>query len=133
MKKNIFITISILLLFCTLSAQTVRKPEDRAKEETDNLISQLSLSSDQGTKVYDAVLDRIKQMDVVIKKYSGSLTQDQSKARGDELKAIRSKFETKLKTIFTPQQYDTWLKEKNNRKDKVVVKDNAVNNNSKPK
>ncbi len=134
MKKTFFITLSILLFFCTLNAQTVRTPEDRAKEETDRLTTQLSLTSDQGVKVYNIVLERIKQIDVVLKKYMGNLTQEQSKARGKELQTIRNTFETKLKTILTPQQYDKWVKEKNNRKDKEVkTNNNAVNNNSKPK
>lgn len=134
MKKNIFFTLSLFVLFCTINAQTVKTPEIRAREETDRLNSQLNLSTDQNAKVYEIVLERIKQIDVVIKKYMGNLTQEQSKARSKELQSIRNTFETKLKSILTPQQFSKWEKEKNNRKSKEAeINNNAVNNNSKPK
>lgn len=119
MKKCMFLILSLMFFVGFSNAQSKKPIEERARLQADNLTKQLSLSSEQNTKLYEIILAKNKQTDKVVEQYMGNLTQEQQTAKNKALKEIREKYDAEFKSILTPQQYEKWNTEKNNRKKTV--------------
>jgi Spy/CpxP family protein refolding chaperone len=80
-------------------------PGARGRMNFDNIATQLNLTDDQKEKAKPVFQDMMQKM--------MALRQDTSVApadRGPKMKEIRDEANTKLKEIFTPEQYDKWMK-----------------------
>jgi len=127
MKKITFMIISLLFI-SSISAQSTLTVEQRAQQQTDQLANFLTLTSPQKPKVYEAVLTKLKQIDLITSNFQGTLTQEQKTAKANKIKAAKDAFDKEMKIILTPQQYEKWVKEGNKIVDKTV-ETNSNNNN----
>lgn len=74
-------------------------PEERAKSMTDKMATDLSLSDDQRSKVYDLTLAHAKKADDI--RSNTSISEDDKKS---QLKSLREEEKTQLKAILTKDQ-----------------------------
>lgn len=109
--KKVLSFICLVLLISSISAQTTQTVEQKAQKQTDQLTTLLTLTSAQKTKVYAAVLTKLKQIDEITANYQGTLTQEQKKAKTSKLKGISDAFDKEMKIILTAQQYQKWVKD----------------------
>jgi protein CpxP len=95
-------------------------PEQRADMQTKRLTTQLSLTADQTTRVQAIALAENQELATLRGKYASA---DSRQGAGQEMKALRDKYETQLKAVLTPEQltkYDQLRDERmDNRKDKM--------------
>lgn len=80
-------------------------PGARGRMNFDNIATQLALTDDQKTKA-KPVFDEMQQKMADLRK---DTTMEQTDRRA-KMKEIRDNANTKLKDIFTPEQYDKWQK-----------------------
>ncbi|WP_022823877.1 Spy/CpxP family protein refolding chaperone [Hymenobacter norwichensis] len=95
-------------------------PEQRAEMQTKRLTSQLGLTADQTTKIQAIALAENQELATLRGKYASA---DSRQGAGQEMKALRDKYETQLKAVLTPEQltkYDQLRDERmDNRRDKM--------------
>jgi protein CpxP len=95
-------------------------PEQRAEMQTKRLTTQLGLSADQTAKVQAIALTENQELEALRSKYASA---DSRQGAGQEMKALRDKYETQLKAVLTPEQltkYNQLRDERmDNRKDKM--------------
>ncbi|MBO0360779.1 hypothetical protein J0X19_22660 [Hymenobacter sp. BT186] len=95
-------------------------PEQRAEMQTKRLTTQLGLTADQTTKVQAIALAENQELATLRGKYAAA---DSRQGAGQEMKALRDKYETQLKAVLTPEQltkYDQLRDERtDNRRDKM--------------
>jgi Spy/CpxP family protein refolding chaperone len=95
-------------------------PEQRAEMQTKRLTTQLGLTADQTTKIQAIALAENQELTTLRGKYASA---DSRQGAGQEMKALRDKYETQLKAVLTPEQltkYDQLRDERmDNRRDKM--------------
>jgi periplasmic protein CpxP/Spy len=89
--------------------------EDRAKRQSEKLKQKLSLSDEQTSKVYDAILFRAKKMDEIRTK-----TSSDHKAVREQAKTLSQETEAKFKEIMNKEQFDTFVKWKEEKEAKMA-------------
>lgn len=113
-KKTAFIAALFLGVTVSVSAQqkdsTLRSPEARAKALTDKMKTELSLTDEQYSKVYDINL-KYAQKNRTALKTDGSRMQ---KAR--TFRAGSKEKDTELKEVLTPEQVEKYNKLAEERK-----------------
>jgi hypothetical protein len=124
MKKNLLLAV-LLANFCLshLSAQTPEKPVktgdewkmpgdviQRSKTFAAGLRKQLGLDSVQAKKVYEAYLANAKPLDEI------AFLPLSDKEKDNRRKANKAAFDETLKGIFTPAQFDTYIRLAKNNK-----------------
>jgi periplasmic protein CpxP/Spy len=87
--------------------------EEMANKKADKLKSELTLTDEQRTKVYQAQLEKITQMKAIKAK-----NLEDKKAKAKEVKPVNEAFQAKMKTILTPEQLTKWEEMKKNQKEK---------------
>jgi len=78
--------------------------EMKAEKNADYLQKQLNLTDAQKKKVYTSTLDKVNKMAALKIKYKGNMNDAQA-----ELKPVKSKYDSDMKSIFTDEQYKKWL------------------------
>lgn len=74
--------------------------KDRAKIQTDNIVTALALNPDQQNKVYVIVLEAIIKKDSVIGKSAGK----DATTMMESVRPINEDRDTKIKAVLTPEQ-----------------------------
>jgi hypothetical protein len=114
MKKILFIALALFTFSINLSAQTASAAEDTEhKEESskgEKMKALLGLSDDQTAQFREVVTARREAIAAV--KADAALSAD---AKDTKIKAINDERETKLKKIFTPEQFAKWAEYKKNK------------------
>jgi protein CpxP len=87
--------------------------EEMASKKADKLKTELSLTDEQCTQVYQAQLEKITQMKAIKAK-----NLEDKKAKAKEMKPVNEAFQTKMKSILTPEQLTKWEEMKKNQKEK---------------
>ncbi|RSK42271.1 hypothetical protein [Hymenobacter perfusus] len=90
-------------------------PEQRADFQTQRLIKQLSLSTEQTPKVRAIALAQAQEMQNLRTKYA---TADTRQGMGQELKSAQEKTDAQLKDVLTADQYTRYTQLRENRMDK---------------
>ena len=111
--------IGFILLCCVMSfsyaqnqsQRTPKTPEQRAISISNYLTKVLVLSDDQKTKVYNLALDGATKM-----KDAREKNAEDRQAMRNAMKPIRDEFDTQMKNVLTPDQYASWQKLKEERK-----------------
>ncbi|MBC8085430.1 MAG: hypothetical protein H7Z21_19700 [Hymenobacter sp.] len=118
MKKTLVILAALLLTVRAASAQSTDMtatgremqldqgrdnitPEQRADMQTQRLTKQLSLSTDQSTRVRAIALAENQEVQVLRGKYTAAGSR---KGAGQELKALVDKYDAQLKAVLTAEQ-----------------------------
>ncbi|UOQ67466.1 DUF4890 domain-containing protein [Hymenobacter volaticus] len=119
MKKTLAILAAFLLTVGAASAQSAdlttsgrgnrmgqgrggnMTPEQRADMQTQRLTKELSLSADQSTKVRTIALAETQELQALRAKFSSA---DSRQGAGQEMKAVREKYDAQLKAVLTPEQ-----------------------------
>lgn len=95
-------------------------PEQRAEMQTQRLTKQLGLTADQTTKIQAIALAENQELATLRGKYAAA---DSRQGAGQDMKALRDKYETQLKAVLTPEQltrYNHMRDERmDNRRDKM--------------
>lgn len=95
-------------------------PEQRAEMQTKRLTTQLGLTADQTTKIQTIALAENQEMAALRSKYAAA---DSRQGAGQDMKALRDKYETQLKAVLTPDQLTKYTQmrdeQMDNRKDKM--------------
>ncbi len=116
MKKVILIAACLLSL-TTVNAQeavtgerkTANKeakngtPEQRAQKHVDGIASEVTLTEDQKPKIYELALAKVKKSDEIRAKYK---TAENKEAKNAELKTVKKEFQTNVKAVLTPEQFE---------------------------
>jgi protein CpxP len=116
MKKVILIAACLLSL-TTVNAQeavtgerkTTNKetkngtPEQRAQKHVDGIASEVTLTEDQKPKIYAFALAKVKKSDEIRAKYK---TAENTEAKNTEMKAAKKEFQTNVKGVLTPEQFE---------------------------
>jgi Spy/CpxP family protein refolding chaperone len=76
-------------------------PEQRADMQTQRLTKELTLTADQSTKVRTIALAENQELQALRAKFSSA---DSRQGAGQEMKAIREKYDAQLKAVLTPEQ-----------------------------
>ncbi|MDF7810456.1 hypothetical protein [Hymenobacter sp. YC55] len=76
-------------------------PEQRADMQTQRLTKELSLTADQSTKVRTIALAENQELQALRAKFSSA---DSRQGAGQEMKAVREKYDAQLKAVLTPEQ-----------------------------
>lgn len=118
MKKIIFSLAAILLaagVYAKDSTRVKKSPEEIANKRADKLKTELSLSDDQRSRVYGALLDAITKKQAIKEKYKGS---GDKKAMKTEMKSVHANLDASMKSILTTEQYNKWTDMKEKQKEK---------------
>jgi protein CpxP len=118
MKKIIFSLAAILLaagVYAKDSTKVKKSPEEMAGKRADKLKTELSLSDDQRSKVYAALLETISKKQAIRERYKGS---SDKKAMKAEMRSVHEGFDTSMKSILTSEQYTKWAEIKEKQKEK---------------
>jgi periplasmic protein CpxP/Spy len=102
--KKLGIIIALFLLVSISYAQKGKDltPEQRAQKTSIFLQKKLSLTDDQKTKIYQALLERITKLNEL-------KTQNLDKSSMlQQAKPIRDNFNSQLKSTLTPEQFVQW-------------------------
>jgi protein CpxP len=97
------------------ATKETRSPEEMANKKADKLKTELSLSDEQRTSVYTALLDRINKTRAIKAKYENS---KDKKAMRAEMKGVEESFDAAMKGILSADQYSKWQTLKKEHKDK---------------
>lgn len=76
-------------------------PEQRADMQTQRLTKELTLTADQSTKVRTIALAENQELQALRAKFSSAGSRQ---GAGQEMKAIREKYDAQLKAVLTPEQ-----------------------------
>jgi len=88
---------------CGDSVKQTSTPESKAQKHADYMAQKLNLSSTQKQQVYNLTLNKVKSMSALKTKYNGDI-----KAAQPEIAPIRADYDSKLKTVLTPDQQKQW-------------------------
>jgi len=91
-------------------------PEERATAQTEMMKTKLSLTPEQTPKIADINLKYAKEMDPILK----SSERPFRKAR--EIRDINGRKEAELKQVFTPEQFQKYLADKEAMRDQFEKK-----------
>jgi hypothetical protein len=100
-----------------------KTPEERATMIASHLEKTLMLNADQKTKVYDLALTKEKKIDGLREQNKG---QDRC-AWSDKRKQTQDEFDSGMKKILTPDQYNKWTAQKEEHKNKMEEHRKAQN------
>ena len=111
--------IAFILFCCVMSfsfaqnqyQRTLKTPEQRVPSISNYLAKVLTLSDDQKTKVYNLALDGATKM-----KDAREENAEDRQAMRSAMKQIRDEFDAQMKNILTPDQFASWQKMKEDRK-----------------
>lgn len=132
MKKLFFILIALMVSVGTMHAQQTKgnkgkgngngqrknlTPEEKADKIINRLKAELTLTENQLDPVKKATLTRLNQVEAAKAKAG-----EDKKAFGQERKKIFQSWETELKGILTPDQYNAYLAKKEEKKKKIQEK-----------
>ncbi len=90
-----------------------RTPEERAELMTNRMVKDLALTSEQASKLKEVNLAQAKKMETIWAKQ----TEDRKENR-EEARVALSSTEEKYKEILTPEQFEKYEKNKEERIDK---------------
>lgn len=77
-------------------------PEQMAAHQTERLTKELSLTSDQSTKVQQIMQQRVQDMQAMRGQLQAGTSREQMH---DQMKANRAKYDDQLKAVLNPDQY----------------------------
>jgi periplasmic protein CpxP/Spy len=97
------------------STKMKKSPEEMANKKADKLKTELNLSNEQRTSVYNAVLDKINKTQAIKAKYGDK---GDKKAMRAEMRSVEENFEATMKGILSADQYSKWQTLKEEHKDK---------------
>jgi len=112
--------VFMLLLFCALSVNTFAQKktnEERAKQLTDKMKTELKLNDAQYQKVYTANLDFINK--------TSKAREEQQANRAEKMKTMKSygdERDTALKGVLSEQQFTSYQEMKKERKEEMKEK-----------
>lgn len=116
MKKQILLVVAIALMsVSTLMAQSPgdrrprQTPEERAKATMEKLAT-LKLNADAAQKTEAIFLEFFKQQRTAMQELRSAGTPDRNAAM-EKRKKLADERDTKLKTVFTTDQYNKWKNE----------------------
>lgn len=116
MKKLIFTLFALAIAgsgFANDSTKQKKTPEQVATKKADKLKTELSLTDDQRSKVYTALLDRETKVRAVKAKYPTD-----KKAARKEIKPINDTCNNTITSTLTPEQATKWEQMKKDKKAK---------------
>jgi protein CpxP len=104
MKK--ILSFCLMLLFISgiaMAQQSQNKtPEERAESQTQKLTKELSLTSDQSTKIKASLLQQGQQADAIRTKYANATDK---KPMHQEIKTLHESKDAEIKKVLTADQY----------------------------
>ncbi len=118
MKKIILGLVAVVMAtgaYAHDSARVKKSPEEMANKKADKLKVELSLTDEQRTQVYTAVLDKINKSKTIREKYQGGKDKNAMRA---EMKTVKENFDAKMKTILSADQYSKWQDIRKQQKEK---------------
>lgn len=132
MKKTLVVLATFLCTAGAASAQTSdlatagrangmgqgrgnQTPEQRADMQTQRLSKELTLSADQTSQVRAIALAQNQEMQALRSKYASA---DSRQGAGQEMKAIRDKYDAQLKAVLTPEQATKYSQLREDQSDK---------------
>lgn len=119
--KQLILSIATVMFALSGFAQKGSKAqmtaEELATKRAEKLKTELSLSDDQKTKVYAAILERHNKVKAIKEKFG-----DNKKGMGKELKPVRESFDASMKSILNADQLAKWETLKAQQKEKMKVK-----------
>ncbi len=104
MKKIILSLVAAVFAVSSFAADTAKvkkTPEQVAAKRADKLKTELGLTDEQRSKVYNAVLEKINKTKEIKQRYKDSSNR---KGRDKEIKAVKANFETTMNSILSPEQ-----------------------------
>lgn len=121
-KLLLYLSVAFFgLAIATASAQPRpdegRTPEERADNQTKRLTKHLALSADQTEKVHAIVLERTTKMEALRNEAKAEKGKKKS-----ELQAIEAAEEAQMKQVLTPEQFDKYIKHREEMKKKMQQK-----------
>jgi protein CpxP len=115
MKKILMLWSLVMLVQLTFAQGEGKTNEEKATHRTSHMTKELSLSTDQQSKVKAIILDKLGKMDVIRAKYASAT--DKS-GMHQEVKVVRDQEEAELKRILTPAQITKYDEKKEEKADK---------------
>jgi hypothetical protein len=111
--KRITLVFGLILTLVSFKATAGVVPtnEDKATQQTSQMIKMLSLSTDQATAVKTVLLSTLNSIDAI----TADATKDGS-AKELAIKQAKEERDTKLSEILTPDQYATYVAKRDERK-----------------
>lgn len=106
-----------------------KTPEQRAEGATQRWTKALTLTAEQQPKVKQIFLDRATKVDAIKAKYANNTDK---KAMHEEIKAVKTEADNSMKEVLTPQQYDQYIKIKEEKKQQKQQKKQQQKQQSKP-
>ncbi len=97
------ISYSPTALVSCIADTSQNTPEAKAMKHATYMEQKLKLSSSQKQQVYNLTLDKVKNTSALKTKYNGDI-----KAAQPELNQLRTKYDTNIKSVLTPDQVTKW-------------------------
>ncbi|MFC5285278.1 hypothetical protein [Pedobacter alpinus] len=97
--KKYLLSIALLVAVSATSFAQQKSAEDRAKKTTETMDTNLTLTAEQKTKIYDANVEKIKATDA-LKLVAG----EGNKPDAEKMKAVNKKFNDVVKATLTEEQ-----------------------------
>ncbi len=94
-----------------------KTPQEKSENQAKKLTEKLVLNAAQTTQVQAALLDRITKIQTV-----RSTVEKGGGKRKEAIKVILVEFDTKMKTILTPEQYTKFEQLREDKKEKMKEK-----------
>ncbi len=104
--KKLFLAVSAVLFSLTLTFAQEVNPEEKAKQTVTEWTSQLNLTQEQQTQIYDIVLEA-KKAKLAIK--SDAAQTDEAK-KAEQLAAITADLDSKVVGLLTEEQKPLYAK-----------------------
>lgn len=126
--KNVLTLLVLALLFSFVSSTFAKQlPGDVAGQRADYLYKKLNLTTDQYTKVYQAVLAHVVKCDATCNAKDKKASKDEMKKMCDALNADITKILTKDQVAKFEPMKDKWMHAKLTKKVRKVKTDGTEN------
>lgn len=115
MKNAILLAVCLLSMTTVINAQEGQKnksteknskekltAEQRAKKQVETLNTEVALTDDQKTKIYNLALTKVKKVDEIRAKYKGQPENKDASER--EILTVKQEFRKNVNALLTPEQ-----------------------------
>lgn len=97
--KKYLLSIALLVAVSATSIAQQKSAEDRAKKATEMMVTNLSLTAEQKSKIYDANVEKIKAIDAL-----RAAAGEGNKPDGAKMGAVNKKYNEVVKATLTEEQ-----------------------------
>jgi Spy/CpxP family protein refolding chaperone len=114
-KRGMMLALGLLIMSTVQlrAQQGERTPEERAKHRAEHLTKTLSLNADQSKQVEALLMEEMQKMKEMRANRSA-----ERQANRDAMRKFHEEAEERLKSILTPDQFATYQKRKEEKREK---------------